>query len=173
MATWSKGTLVGETRRADVVLPVPVVHEESKVVGAHWQVVQWSPVAARWTATAALLFAACPGLRTAPPAGAAPRVLAAVAVTILAGGAGVSRAQRERAGFGITHGGGATGMLAVWAAASHAWPAQAVGWDRSGRRAVHVPASLPLGRDGLIGGGTMAAPGAAAAVWDVFGLDAP
>ncbi|KAB2388831.1 hypothetical protein [Actinomadura montaniterrae] len=54
MGTWSKGTLVGERHRVDVILPAPVVHEAPKVVGPHWQVVRWSPVAARWTATAVL-----------------------------------------------------------------------------------------------------------------------
>ncbi|WP_243716151.1 type VII secretion integral membrane protein EccD [Actinomadura darangshiensis] len=167
---------------ADEPLPAPVVHEMPEVVGdatagRPWS---WNPAAARWTATAAftaLLFAASLVARAVLPAGAGHWVLSAAALPALLGGVVASGGRREPLGIAITFGGGAIAMPAVWAAAdAWGWPV----WVRWGG-VVLVAAVLlallgltsPLGRGGLIGGGTMAVFGATAAVCGTLGLDTP
>ncbi|MEU9025863.1 type VII secretion integral membrane protein EccD [Actinomadura sp. NPDC048394] len=165
---------------ADEPLPTPVVHEVPEVVGDRMDDLpaSWGPEAARWTSTAAfavLTFAAGLAASAVLPAHAAPWVLAGVAAVLLGGGAAVGRLWREPLGSAITIGGGAVGVLALWAATDGHWPG-AGRWAGLAAVTAVVLALLgvasPLGRGGLLGGGTAALLAASAGVCAALELDA-
>lgn len=167
--------------RSDEPLPAPVVHEVPEVVGDSLdrRLLRWSPAAARWSATGALVaLSAAIGLvlRTGTDAGTGAVASASLAVFLLACGIGFGMARRGPIGTALTLAGGAVGVLALWtSAAAYDWP----GWGRWGGTALLVAVlvvllglSSPLGRGALVGGGPavlLAVTGMACAG---FGLDA-
>ncbi|QKW35093.1 type VII secretion integral membrane protein EccD [Actinomadura sp. NAK00032] len=149
--------------RADEPLPAPVVHEVPEVVAGALglRLLSWSPAAARWTATSALvMLAAGAGLviRAGTGAGTATAATACLAVLLLVGGTALGMAGRTPVGMALTLGGGAASLPALWwAAAAYDWPA----WARWGGGAlllavvvVLLGLSSPLGRGALAGGGS-------------------
>ncbi|MFI0482187.1 type VII secretion integral membrane protein EccD [Actinomadura sp. 9N215] len=152
--------------RSDEPVPAPVVHEVPEVVGdsLDLRLLSWSPAAARWTATCALVALSVGAglvIRAGASAGTAAAATAGLAAFLLVSGTVLGMTGREPAGFALSLGGGAAGVPALWwAASAHDWP----GWSRWGGGALLLAGlimllglSSRLGRGALIGGGSAAA----------------
>ncbi|WP_017556198.1 type VII secretion integral membrane protein EccD [Nocardiopsis baichengensis] len=147
--------------RSDDPVPAPIVHEVPEAVGSALEEhpSYWSPTAARWTATVAVvaLFSGTGLLfQSALPDGAAVAAAAVMAGLLLGAGAILGPAWKESLGTALTLGGAPLGMLASWAGANHFGLPGWAGWALPA-----VVASLALlllgltsrlGRGGIVGG---------------------
>ncbi|AFR10938.1 MULTISPECIES: type VII secretion integral membrane protein EccD [Nocardiopsis] len=196
LVTTSGTALVGETTlaerevadgavlrlvRAEDPVPAPVVHEVpeavSQAIDDHSG--RWTPSAARWTATAALVALAVLGAwlgHLHSPSTGGMTGLAVVAALLLVAGAALGAFWREPLGTALSMAGAAVGVLTLWLACDlFGWPE----WARWGGSVALVAGLVlmlgltsGLGRGGLIGGGTGLA---LAVVWSgaaAFGLPA-
>ncbi|RKS06922.1 type VII secretion integral membrane protein EccD [Nocardiopsis sp. Huas11] len=158
---------------AEDPVPAPVVHEVpeavSRALDEHGG--RWSPVAARWTATASLAVLALGAgwvVASQWPGTSGLVAVAVVAALLVAVGAAVGPTWREPLGTALTISGTAMGGLALWSACDLlGWPE----WVRWGGLAALASALVlllgltsGLGRGGLTGGGAGLA---LAAVWSV------
>lgn len=110
--------------RSDDPVPAPIVHEVPEAVGSALEEhpSYWSPTAARWTATVAVvaLFSGTGLLfQSALPDGAAVAAAAVMAGLLLGAGAILGPAWKESLGTALTLSGAPLGMLASWAGANH------------------------------------------------------
>ncbi|MDA2809710.1 type VII secretion integral membrane protein EccD [Nocardiopsis sp. RSe5-2] len=147
--------------RADDPVPAPIVHEVPEAVGraleAHPS--YWSPAAARWTATAAVVaLTAGAGLimrGTLPPV-AGTAALAVLAGLLIGAGALLGSAWKEPLGTALTLSGGVFGILAAWTAVPHYGLPEWTWWALPGVIASLVLLLLGLtsrlGRGGIVGG---------------------
>ncbi|WP_433698983.1 type VII secretion integral membrane protein EccD [Nocardiopsis sp. CA-288880] len=167
--------------RAEEPVPAPVVHEVPEAVSMALDGHQgrWSPEAARWTATLALVVLSLGAgwvLQGYFSGAGGITGLAVVAALLVAVGAAVGPTWREPLGTALAISGAAVGGLALWLACdAFGWPE----WARWGGAAALLAGLVlllgltsSLGRGGLTGGGVGLA---LAAVWSAgaaFGLPA-
>jgi type VII secretion integral membrane protein EccD len=166
---------------AEDPVPAPVVHEVpeavSRALDEHGG--RWSPVAARWTATASLavLSLGAGGVVAAQwPGSTGLLAVSVVAAVLVAIGAVVGSAWREPLGTALTVSGTAMGGLALWSAGDLTdWP-EWVRWGGLAALAAGLVLLLGLtsglGRGGLTGGGVGLALTAAWSVAASLGLPA-
>ncbi|WP_116244579.1 type VII secretion integral membrane protein EccD [Nocardiopsis sp. FIRDI 009] len=158
---------------AEEPVPAPVVHEvpEAVSMALDGHRGRWTPDAARWTATLALVVLTLSTgwvVRDFAPGGAALGAIGAAAALLVAVGAAVGPTWREPLGTALVMSGAAMGGLGLWLACDlFDWPQ----WVRWGGLAALVAGLVlllgltsGLGRGGLTGGGVGLA---LAAVWSV------
>ncbi|MCY9786892.1 type VII secretion integral membrane protein EccD [Nocardiopsis sp. EMB25] len=156
---------------AEEPVPAPVVHEVPEAVSMALDGHQgrWTPAAARWTSTLALVVLTLSTgwvVQGFAPGGAAIGAIGAAAALLVAVGASIGPTWREPLGTALTMSGAAMGGLGLWLACDlFDWPQ----WVRWGGVAALVAGLVlllgltsGLGRGGLTGGGVGLA---LAAVW--------
>ncbi|MFV2198165.1 type VII secretion integral membrane protein EccD [Nocardiopsis sp. LOL_012] len=161
---------------AEDPVPAPVVHEvpEAVSMALDGHPGRWTPAAARWTSTFALVvLTLCAGwlVREQASDTAALVAVGAVAALLVAVGAAIGPTWREPLGTAFAMSGTAAGVLALWLARGlYDWPA----WTFWAGSAALVSALVlllgltsGLGRGGLTGGGVGLA---LAALWSACAL---
>lgn len=148
--------------RDEAPVPAPVVHEVpeavSKALDDHGG--RWTPEAARWSATFALV-ALTLGMAWLvhgyAPGGSGTAAVTAIAVLLLATGAAVGPAWREPLGTALAISGAAAGALALWLASDHYGWSEWVLWGGGAGLLSGLVLLLGLtsglGLGGLAGGG--------------------